>query len=117
VALHLVRTCPAATQLYGRFSRSAPAEEAFVKSWGEELCQRLAALQTTGAFNGKSSAGRVELFHQEYTASLTRRGPQLMQLYGPAGNSQPVVTRLANRVAEYMQQQCPSALILLGDSK
>lgn len=117
VALCLVRTCPAAAQLYGRFSQSATAEDAFIKSWGGELCQRLAALQTAGAFRGKSSAERVELFHQEFNASFTRRGPQIMQLYGPAGNSQPVVARLAGRVTEYMQQQCLPTLMLLKDSK
>lgn len=117
VAVQLIRTCPAAAQLYGRFSQTAAGEDAFVKSWGDELCQRLAALQAAGAFTGKSSAERVELFHQEFNATLTRRGPQLMQLYGPAGNSQAVVERLAGRVTEYMQQQCLSTLMLLKNSK
>ncbi len=117
VAVQLIRACPAATQLYNRFSQTAAGEDKFIKAWGNELCQRLAALQTAGAFKGKSSAERVELFHQEFNASLTRRGPQIMQLYGPAGNSQAVVGRLAGRVTEYMQQQCLPMLMLLKDSK
>ncbi len=117
VAVHLIRTCPTATQLYGRFSNLAVAEDAFIKSWGEDLCQRLATLQATGLFKSKSLAERVGLFHQEFNASLTRRGPQIMQLYGPAGNSQPVVERLAGRVMEYMQQQCLPTFMLLKDSK
>ncbi|AMR28061.1 hypothetical protein A0257_13815 [Hymenobacter psoromatis] len=117
VAVHLIRTCPTATQLYGRFINSAAAEDAFIKSWGEELCQRLATLQATGLLKNKSSAERVELFHQEFNASLTRRGPQIMQLYGAAGNSQPVVARLASRVMEDLQQQCLPTLMLLKDSK
>lgn len=87
MAVHLIRTCPTATQLYSQFSNSAAAEDAFIQAWGEELCQRLATLQATGFLKGKSPAERVELFHQEFNASLTRRGPQIMQLYGPAGNS------------------------------
>lgn len=117
VAVHLIKTCPTATHLYGRFSNSAATEDAFIKSWGEELCQRLATLQATGFLKGKSPAERVELFHQEFNVSLTRRGPQIMQLYGPTGNSQPVVARLAGRVTEYMQQQCLPTLMLLKDSK
>ena len=117
VAVHLIKTCPAATQLYGRFSNSAAAEDAFIKSWGEELCQRLATLQANGLVRGKSPAERVALFHQEFSASLTQRGPQIMQLYGPAGNSQPVVTRLASRATEYMQQQCLPALMMLRENK
>jgi hypothetical protein len=117
VAMDLLRTCSAAAQLYGRSSNSAAAEDALVKSWGDELCQRLATLQATGVLKGKSSAERVELFHQEFNASLQRRGSQIMQVYGSAGNSQPVVERLANRVTEYMQQQCLPTLMLLKDSK
>jgi hypothetical protein len=117
VAVHLIRACPAATQLYSRFSQTTVGEDESIKSWGDELCQRLGALQTAGAFKSKSSAERVELFHQEFNASLNRRGPQIMQLYGPNGNSQEVVTRLAGRVTEYMQQNCLSTLMLLKDSK
>ena len=117
VAVQLIKACPAATQLYNRFSNSAADEDAFVKSWGDELCQRLANLQATGFLKGKSSAERTELFHQEFNASLTQRGPQIMQLYGPAGNSQPVIERLAGRVTEYMQQQCLPTLMLLKDTK
>ena len=117
VAVQLIKTCPAATQLYARFSNSAAAEDDFIKSWGDELCQRLATLQAAGFLKHKSAAERTALFHQEFTASLTRRGPQLMQLYGPAGNSEAVVARLASRVTDYMQQQCLPTLMLLRDSK
>lgn len=117
VAVQLIRTCPAATQLYNRFSQTAAGEDEFITSWGDELCQRLAALQTAGTFNSKSSAERIELFHQEFSASLARRGPQIMRLYGPSGNSQAVVERLAGRVTEYMQQKCMPTLTLLKDSK
>ncbi|QKG58131.1 hypothetical protein GKZ68_16760 [Hymenobacter sp. BRD128] len=117
VAVQLIRACPAATQLYNRFRQTAAGEDEFIKAWGDELCQRLAALQTAGAFKGKSSAERVELFHQEFNASLIRRGPQIMQLYGPNGNSQPVIERLAGRVTEDMQQNCLSTLMLLKDTK
>lgn len=117
VAVQLIRACPAATQLYNQFSQTAAGEDEFIKSWGDELCRRLAALQSAGAFRGKSSAERVELFHQEFNAALTRRGSQIMQLYGPSGNSQPVITRLAGRVTEYMQQNCLSTLTVLKDSK
>lgn len=113
MAVLLVRTCPTAAQLYNQFSSSAATEDALIKSWGEELCQRLATLHTAGTFNGKSSAERVELFRQEFTTSLARRGPQIMQLYGADGNSQPVVARLAGRITEYMQQQCLPTLTLL----
>lgn len=117
VAVHLIRNCPAAAQLYARFSNSAAAEDAFIKSWSEELCQRLAALQAKGLFKGKTSAERIELYHQEFNASLVQRGPQIMQLYGAAGNSQPVVDRLSSRTLEYMQQHCLPALMQLKDNK
>ena len=117
VALQLIKTCPTASTLYSRFGNSAASKDALIKSWGDELCQRLAVLQTTGLLKGKSSAERVELFHQEFNASLTRRGPQIMQLYGAAGNSQQVVGELAGRITEYMQQQCLSTLMMLKDTK
>jgi hypothetical protein len=117
MALHLIRTCPLATSLYGQFGNAAAAKDVLVKSWGDELCQRLATLQTTGLFKDKSSAERVELFHQEFNASLTRRGAQIMQLYGAAGNSQAVVGELAGRITVYMQQQCLPTLMMLKDNK
>ncbi|RZK28806.1 MAG: hypothetical protein EOO63_10420 [Hymenobacter sp.] len=49
--------------------------------------------------------------------SGTRRGPQVMQLYGAAGNSQPVIERLANRVTKQMQQQCLPTLMWLKENK
>jgi hypothetical protein len=117
VALQLIGDCPTATTLYNRFSNSAASKDALIKSWGNELCQRLAELQTTGLLQGKSSAERMELFHQEFNASLTRRGPQIMQLYGAAGNSQPVQGELADRITEYMKQQCLPTLMMLKDTK
>ncbi|MBW3131127.1 hypothetical protein [Hymenobacter profundi] len=118
VSVQLVRTCPDATMLYGRFAgaRSAeptPAEQALIQEWGDELCQRLAALQKAGRLQGKTSAECLELFHQEYTASLTKRGPQIMQVYGSDGNSQMVVDLLSNRITQYMQQHCLQTLLLL----
>jgi hypothetical protein len=117
VAVQLIRNCPAAAQLYARFSNSAPAEDAFVKSWGDELCQRLEKLQANGMFKDKTSAERIELYHQEFNASLVQRGPQIMQLYGAAGNSQPVLERLSSRNLEYMQQHCLPSLMLLKGTK
>ena len=117
VSVHLIRSCPAAAQLYARFSNSAPAEDAFVKSWGDELCQRLEKLQANGMFKGKTSAERIELYHQEFNASLVQRGPQIMQLYGAAGNSQPVLERLSSRNIEYMTHYCLPSLMLLKDTK
>ena len=78
----LCKTCPDATTLYNRFAgvRNAaptPAEMAFVQSWGDELCQRLASLQKDGRLQRKTSAECMELFHQEYSASLLKRDPKL----------------------------------------
>jgi hypothetical protein len=117
VALQLIRACPTATTLYSRFGNSAASKDALIKSWGNELCQRLAELQATGLLQGKSSAERMELFHQEFNASLTRRGPQIMQLYGAAGNSQPMQRELADGIMEYMKQQCLPTLMMLKDTK
>ncbi len=123
-ALCMVRTCPAAAALYDRFSSTitgAPAptraEAAFVQSWGDELCRRLAALNEKGQFQGKTSAERFELFHQEYAAALAIRGPQIMQLYGAAGNSNQVTALLSSRMTDYMKQSCPQSLMLLKDTK
>lgn len=115
VALQLVKSCPTAARLYGRFGDSAAAEDSFIAAWGDELCQRLTTLQTKGLLQNKTSAARIELFHQEFTASLIQRGPQIMQLYGAAGNSQPVMEQLSSRVTDYMQQHCLPALMLLKD--
>lgn len=121
VALALVKTCPAATTLYNRFSRSvansSEAEKAFFDSWGDELCQKLNILNAQGLMQEKTSAERMELFHQEYTAALSTRGPQIMQLYGPAGNSPEVVEALGNRLTESMVRPCPNTLLLLKPTK
>lgn len=120
VALRMIQTCSPASTLYNRFSSSvaAPAgpEKAFIESWGNELCTRLVLLNDKGSFQGKPSTERVELFHQEYMASLKARGPQIMQLYGPAGNSPQTVQLLSGRITEYMRQHCSESLLLLGRS-
>ncbi|UOR04991.1 hypothetical protein MUN82_18895 [Hymenobacter aerilatus] len=118
VSVQLIKTCPDASTLYGRFAGArsdapTPAEQALVQSWGDELCQRLADLQKAGRLQGKTSAECIELFHQEYNASLAKRGPQIMQLYGADGNSQLVVDLLSNRITQYMQQHCLQTLLLL----
>ena len=120
VALQLVKTCRTATALYGRFSNTIATtsaltalETAFVESWGDELCKRLTTLNEKGLFQGKTSAERTELFHQEYIASLATRGPQIMQLYGPAGNSDQVTHVLSKLVMDNMIQRCSQTLMLL----
>lgn len=115
VALQLVKSCPTAARLYGRFGDSAATDDLFIAAWGDELCQRLATLQAKGLLQNKTSAARIALFHQEFTASLTQRGPQIMQLYGAAGNSQPVLEQLSSRVTDYMRQHCLPTLMLLKD--
>lgn len=120
VAFGMVRTCAPAATLYNRFVNSAVApdgpEKAFIESWGNELCTRLATLKEQGRFQGKTSTERIELFHQEYLSSLKLRGPQIMQLYGPAGNSSQTVELLSGRMTEYMRQHCSNSLLLLGRS-
>lgn len=49
-------------------------------------------------------------------ASLKARGPQIMQLYGPAGNSPQTVELLSGRITEYMRQHCSESLLPLGKS-
>ena len=124
MALEMVRKCPAAATLFGRFEgeiATAPnptaAENAFIESWGNELCQRLAALQAKGMFQAKDPAERLALFRREYTASLAARGPQIMQIYGPAGNSQQVSDSMGRDIASFMEQKCPQMLMLLKGVK
>lgn len=112
-AIELIRICAPAALLYRHFSDTASAEQEFVQSWGDELCQRLNTLDQQGKLKGQTAAQRMELFRQEYEASLHRRGPQIMQLYGPAGNSTDTVARLGTLLMEHMQTNCLQTLLLL----
>ncbi|MEJ7661987.1 MAG: hypothetical protein WKG07_21645 [Hymenobacter sp.] len=117
VALQLIKSCPTAARLYGRFGDSAAAEDTFIAAWGHELCQRLTTLHAKGLLQNKTFTTQIELFHQEFTASLIRRGPQIMQLYGAAGNSQSVIEQIGSRVTDYMRQHCLPTLLVWVLSK
>ncbi|WP_088844602.1 hypothetical protein [Hymenobacter gelipurpurascens] len=118
VAIQLVRTCRPAASLYQKFSRTntdaSDAEKAFISSWGDELCQRLTALNTQGSLQKKTSAERTAVFRKEFMSSLNSRGPQIMQLYGPAGNNQQTVQYLGNLLSGYMLTSCSQMKLLLG---
>ncbi|HEX8349916.1 MAG TPA: hypothetical protein VF598_08130, partial [Hymenobacter sp.] len=109
LALQLIRSCATGTALYSRFQENAAlgeAEDGFVRSFSDELCGQLSLLHTKGAFKGKSPAQRVEMFHQVFLQSLKTRGPEIMKLYGPAGNSAQTTSALSAKVVEQMKQQC-----------
>jgi len=120
LALQLVKNCTVARALYNRFQGNAAleaGETSFVQSFSAELCEQLNGLHTKGAFKGKTPEQRVELFHQVFLQSLKTRGPQIMQLYGPAGNSSQTVAALSTKVFQQMQQQCAESIMLLNNAK
>ncbi|WP_460613444.1 hypothetical protein [Hymenobacter seoulensis] len=118
VAIQLVKTCQPAATLYNQFSNSLPtaAEQMLIKSWGSELCSRLTALKDNGSFKGKTPTERMELFRREFMTSVNTHGPQIMKVYGPAGNSPQAVDRLSQLVSQQIQEQCTSLLYLLNQA-
>jgi hypothetical protein len=128
-AQRLVKTCPTAAALYGRFSRllgdnPAPteAEKQFVQAWSNDLCQRFAVLNQEGRFQGKTEAELAALFEQEYSATSAAQEPKIARLYGGVLDEKQSVTQkfvamIGNELGAQVKKTCPQLLRLFNGAR
>ncbi|WP_140467407.1 hypothetical protein [Hymenobacter nivis] len=128
-ARRLVKTCPVAAVLYGRFSRflgdnPAPtqAENQFAQAFSDDLCQRFATLDREGRLQGKTGNELAVLFEQEYAAAFAIQETKITQLYGGVldekqGVTQKFLLMIANEIGARTKAHCPQLLRLFNNTK